>query len=71
MKKKKFLIKMSAAIAAFSVTSSFADPLENSKFYQDKDLGLQMVPVVDSDQIVAGHRSHGSHRSHSSHRSGR
>jgi hypothetical protein len=71
MKKKKFLIKMSAAIAAFSVTSSFADPLENSNSYQDKDLGLQMVPAVDSDQIVAGHRSHGSHRSHSSHRSGR
>ena len=70
MKKKTFLIKVSTAVAAFAVSTSFANIEKQPQSDLEKSSELYMIPALDSDQIVAGHRSHGSHRSHSSHRSG-
>lgn len=70
MKKKTFLIKVSTAVAAFAVSTSYANIDNHPQPDFEKSSDLYMIPALDSDQIVAGHRSHGSHRSHSSHRSG-
>jgi len=71
MKKKTFLIKVSTAVAAFAVSTSYANIDNHPQPDLENSSDLYMIPALDSDQIVSGHRSHGSHRSHSSHRSGR